>query len=119
MKDFFLLLLMVFYSGPLVPSLVAVIGLTLRRFRSSFTRGFWNTLLVLNIVQAFSYYWYIEATRANDPSALERLWIPYPLGILLFIVASLLVLVYAAAGTSSRSPEGEQDADRKPDHVPS
>ena len=104
------------YTGAVIPMLIAVLIPYIRR---AISRGTWITLSVFVAIHAISFIPYFIASHQNNPSALEALWIPMPLGVLLFFFTSFIVLVHAIPDRGPRDPKGEQDVDRKPDDVPS
>jgi hypothetical protein len=76
------------YSGPLVPSIVPLFYR--RASRERFHRNVW-ILVVLGSVQALSFVPFMHAVMTNTPDSIYRLYIPFFLGIPMFVAT----LVYA------------------------
>lgn len=91
------------YTGAVVPVLIALVVPLVRR---AISRGVWRILLVFIGVHAVSFIPFLIAHRREAPSALEALWIPMPLGVFFFFLASFAVVVHWFHGRCMRRAEG-------------
>jgi len=90
-------------SGPLIPFSVALVGS--RAGDDHFRRNV-TLLVVLTALQGVSFLPYILAINTGAPDSLYRLYLPFGLGTLLFLVG-VLYCVYECLLVS-----------REPDHTP-
>ncbi len=90
-RDVFITLLgLLTYSGPFVPLFATLI---FRRASRQHFRGNLWALVILTGVQALSFVPFVLAERADTPESEHLLFIPFGLGVLMFVGAS----VYAVA----------------------
>jgi hypothetical protein len=82
----FMLLGLLIYSGPFVP-LVATLFFR-RASRQHFRWNLWS-LSILTGIQALSFLPYVFAVTADKPDSLYRLYIPFGVGLLMFIGTSV------------------------------
>jgi len=86
-RDVFITLLaLLIYSGPFVLSLMPL--LFRRASRERFHRNVW-ILVVLTSIHALSFLPYVLAVTTDRPDSLYRLYLPFFLGIPMFIATSV------------------------------
>jgi hypothetical protein len=89
-RDIFMLLLgLLIYSGPFVP-LVATLFFR-RASHVHFRRNGW-ALVILGGIQALSFLPYVVAVTTEQSDSLYRLFLPFGLGVLMFIGTSVYAL---------------------------
>ena len=89
-RDVFITLLaLMVYSGPVVPMLVTLYFR--RASHERFRRNTW-TLIILAGIQSLSFLPYVFAVATDKPDSLYRLYIPFGVGVLMFIGTSVFAV---------------------------
>lgn len=92
------------YTGGAIPMLIAFIVPYIRR---AISRGAWITLFIFVVLNAASFIPFFIASHQKNPSALEALWLPMPLGMFFFFVASFIVALHSIPTRRQTTHEGE------------
>lgn len=83
--------LIISYTGGLIPMTIAFLIAPIRR---AMTRKVWIVLLIFVGVHAISFLPYLVASYQNNPSSLEALWLPMPMGIVVFFLTCVAVIAH-------------------------
>jgi hypothetical protein len=84
-----IVLALLIYSGPFVPLLAPLFFR--RASRDRFRRNAW-ALVVLSSIQALSFLPYVLAVSTDTPDSLYRLYLPFFLGIPMFVATSVYAI---------------------------
>ncbi len=89
-----MLLALVTYAGPFVPMLAP---LFLRRASHQRFRGNLWAFVILTGIQILSFVPFVLAERSDTPDAVYLLFIPFGLGVLLFVSTAVYAIAECAA----------------------